>query len=331
MRKRRSSPARRAAAVCPLPAALLLCAACRAHPDWAAALTRMYVSCWRLLGRLSAELPVPLCWVLGGAFAAFLAASVCAGRFFRAGAALLTALAVFIGGWGVSCRSAPLAAQISGRRVTLEQLCVTLAQDAEANASAAPDAAAIFAAVPGVMDAAAQWLGVPAGGFAAPRASKASGALSRLLTEGVFIPFTGEALVNEALPACCLPYVACHEAAHARGVTREDDANLMAYLACSASEEAYFRFSGAVCALSFALEDLHRTDAAAYERVCDALSEETRAALCARSAFWEPYVRTRTAAAATGVNAGYLAAVGAQPDGTAAYGAFVERLMQGAQ
>ena len=81
-------------------------------------------------------------------------------------------------------------------------------------------------------------------------------ALSRLFTEGVFIPFTGEALVNEAMPAVCLPYVACHEAAHARGIASEADANLLAYFACAESDDPFFRFSGTICALSFALDAL---------------------------------------------------------------------------
>lgn len=328
MRRRFSFFARRARFFLPLPAAALLLAACRAHPGWAAALTaHVYAPCWRLLGRAAAYLPLPACWALAGGFALFAALCVFRRRFGRALAAVLTALAVFLGGWGVSCQKAPLAAQITSERISLEQLCAQLAAAADENACAAPDADAIFAAVPASLDAAADRLGIPAGGFAAPRASGLSSLLTRLFTEGIFIPFTGEALVNEAMPACCLPFVACHEAAHARGVAREEDANLAAYLACSLSDDAFFRFSGAVCALSFALDDLRAADAAAYSRVCGALSGRTRDALCARSAFWEPYRGTRAAAAAVSVNEGYLFSIGAQESGTAAYGEFVERML----
>ena len=50
-------------------------------------------------------------------------------------------------------------------------------------------------------------------------------------------------------------------------------------------------------------------------------------ALCARSAFWEPYRETPAAAAAMSVNESYLSSVGGQPEGAASYGAFVETLL----
>ena len=104
-------------------------------------------------------------------------------------------------------------------------------------------------------------------------------------------------------------------AAEAAGVITEE----AAYSALS--------YDNGTTALSFALDDLRAADAAAYARVCGALSGRTRDALCARSAFWEPYRGARAAAAAVSVNEGYLFSIGAQESGTAAYGEFVERML----
>ena len=313
----------------PLPGALVLLACCRAHPAlasfWAA---RVFVPCARALGRVSARLPVPAVFPLAAGLAAFLLVSLCRRKFFRAFTALALTAAIFFSGWGVCCaRPALKAASSAASPNDLAALCLSLAAQADANVSASPEIGAIFAAVPAALDAVAPRFSLPAGGFATPRASRMPQALSRLFTEGVFIPFTGEALVNEAMPAVCLPYVACHEAAHARGIASEADANLLAYFACAESDDPFFRFSGAICALSFALDALQTADPASCASVRAALSEPVTAALTARSAFWEPYRETPAAAAAMSVNESYLSSVGGQPEGAASYGAFVETLL----
>ena len=313
----------------PLPAALAFLACCRARPALAAFWTaRVFVPCARALGRVSARLPVPAVFPLAVGLAAFLLVSLCGRKFFRAFASLALTMAVFLSGWGVCCARPGLdTASGASSAGDLTALCLSLSAQADANVSSAPETHAIFSAVPAALDAIAPRFSLPAGGFAAPRASRMPQALSRLFTEGVFIPFTGEALVNEAMPAVCLPYVACHEAAHARGITREADANLLAYFACAESDDPFFRFSGAICALSFALDALRTADPAAFPSVRAALSEPVSAALTARSAFWEPYRETPAAAAAMSVNETYLSSVGGQPAGSASYGAFIETLL----
>lgn len=313
-----------------LGAALAFHACCRAHPSLAALWTaRAFVPCARALGRAAALLPVPAAFALAAGLTVFVAVGVFKKKFFRAFASLALAAALLLDGWGVCCAQPGLELPASPAAAgSLEALCLSLATQADANASPAPGADAIFSAVPAALDAIAPRFSLASGGFAAPRASRMPRVLSRLFTEGVFIPLTGEALVNEAMPAVCLPYVACHEAAHARGIAREADANLLAYFACAESGDPFFRFSGAVCALSFALDALRRTDPAAYASVQAALSEPVAAALTARSAFWEPYLETPAAAAAMSVNERYLTSVGSQPAGTASYGAFIETLLR---
>src|SRR5690606_2945838 len=55
---------------------------------------------------------------------------------------------------------------------------------------------------------------------------------------------SGEANINTRLPAFVLPFVTCHEIAHQLGVAKEDEANLVGYLAAIHSNNATFQYSG---------------------------------------------------------------------------------------
>ncbi|MGC4057428.1 MAG: DUF3810 domain-containing protein [Chitinophagaceae bacterium] len=60
---------------------------------------------------------------------------------------------------------------------------------------------------------------------------------------GYYNPFTGEAQVNAHEPDFMLPFVVAHEMAHQTGIAAEDDANLMAYIACVENGSDHARFS----------------------------------------------------------------------------------------
>jgi len=47
-----------------------------------------------------------------------------------------------------------------------------------------------------------------------------------------------------------LPFVAVHELAHLAGFAPEDEANFVAWLACTRSDDPWFRYSGQVAALA---------------------------------------------------------------------------------
>ncbi len=61
---------------------------------------------------------------------------------------------------------------------------------------------------------------------------------------GVYSFFTGEANINIAFPDYTIPYTAAHELAHQRGIAREDEANFVAFLVCTASDDTYIQYSG---------------------------------------------------------------------------------------
>lgn len=87
--------------------------------------------------------------------------------------------------------------------------------------------------------------------------------LSMMDAAGMYIPFTGEAIVDARLSPVTLPFAACHEAAHALGYGREDEANYAAYRMCLKGDVS-FRYSGTLYALKYAMDALRDADAAAW-------------------------------------------------------------------
>lgn len=76
---------------------------------------------------------------------------------------------------------------------------------------------------------------------------------------GAYFPWTGEAVFSAGEPTITLPFLATHESAHAAGFAGEDEANYLAYLACLQGD-GYFRYSGTMYALYYAMEALHDAD-----------------------------------------------------------------------
>ncbi len=77
---------------------------------------------------------------------------------------------------------------------------------------------------------------------------------------GIFMPITAESSV----PADCatedMPYTMAHEAAHRLAVASEQEANFCAFLACEASEDVRFRYSGFFSAFVYCYNALYRVD-----------------------------------------------------------------------
>lgn len=60
---------------------------------------------------------------------------------------------------------------------------------------------------------------------------------------GYYNPFSGEAQLSTDIPTVLAPYTVCHEIAHQLGYAPEDEANFVGYLACSKSNNTYFKYS----------------------------------------------------------------------------------------
>ena len=106
-----------------------------------------------------------------------------------------------------------------------------------------------------------------------PSAAKALG------IAGWWSPLTSEAVVDATLSELNLPFVACHELMHAKGVASEAQANYLAYLACMQGD-AIFRYSGTMNALWYAMRCLRDTDESAWEAAVSDMDTDVRANFC---------------------------------------------------
>ena len=82
-------------------------------------------------------------------------------------------------------------------------------------------------------------------------------------TWGMFIPLTGEALVDPLEPAPLLPFTAVHELMHMDGIADEGEANIAAWRRCAAHGGA-FADSARLWALRYAMGRLREADPAAW-------------------------------------------------------------------
>lgn len=142
---------------------------------------------------------------------------------------------------------------------------------------------------------------------------------------GVFFPLTGEANINTHAPDCFIPSTVAHELAHQRGVAREQDANFTAVVVCAESEDANFKYSGALLAyihLSNALRGASYED---WVAVSSSLGEDVRRDLVANNEYWAQ-LQTPIAEVSETVYEEFLYSQG-QELGMRSYGACVDLLV----
>jgi len=147
-------------------------------------------------------------------------------------------------------------------------------------------------------------------------------AMSYAHTTGVYTAITGEANLNIDFPDYSLPYTAAHELAHQRGVSREDEANFIAFLVCLESDDNYIRYSGALGMLEYTLNALYSANKDLYKEVYLALEEEVKGELRAYSAFFNKYRESTASKVNNAVNDTYLKMQGTE--GTKSYGMAVD-------
>lgn len=73
---------------------------------------------------------------------------------------------------------------------------------------------------------------------------KPDGFLNGLGISGFYNPFLGESNLDHSFSTIYLPFLMAHEMAHGYGFAREGEANFIAYLACEASTNPLYRYSG---------------------------------------------------------------------------------------
>lgn len=119
---------------------------------------------------------------------------------------------------------------------------------------------------------------------------------------GVYTFFTGEANINIAFPDYTIPYTAAHELAHQRGISREDEANFVAFLVCIGSDDPYIRYSGYLNLYEFVSDALYQYDRDLYKQVKQTLSLDVRYEMYAYSCFFDKYRDSAVGAISGAVN-----------------------------
>ncbi|MCT4607288.1 MAG: DUF3810 domain-containing protein [Marinisporobacter sp.] len=163
------------------------------------------------------------------------------------------------------------------------------------------------------------------GNYGNPKGIILSSAMSYTGIAGIYCPFTGEANVNIAITATSIPSTTCHEMAHQRGFSREDEANYIAYLTCTMHPDVDFQYSGTVLALIHSMNALYRVNEEKYMKLKELYKEGLVRDLAYMRSFWQQY-EGPVERASTKLNNAYLKA-NHQKDGVRSYGRMVDLLI----
>ncbi len=104
-----------------------------------------------------------------------------------------------------------------------------------------------------------------AGGRLRGRQITPDGALFRFGISGIYMPFTGESSIDNALHPLEKPFTMAHELAHGYGWTEEATANFVAYLSCLNSADNYTRYSGLIVYYRYVASNYKRINPEAYK------------------------------------------------------------------
>ena len=136
---------------------------------------------------------------------------------------------------------------------------------------------------------------------------------------GIYTFFTGEANVNTVYPDYATVFTAAHEMAHQRGISREDEANFVAFLACAAAEDPYIRYAGHLNLFQYVYNALYSADKALALSL--PLPDGVKKEFNAYNAVYDKYDNTGIGAFSEAVNNVYLEAMGTE--GVVSYGLVV--------
>lgn len=97
------------------------------------------------------------------------------------------------------------------------------------------------------------------GYYPTPKAFAFSDFFSQQYMMGYYFPFSMEANYNDVMYIANIPVTICHELSHVKGFLYENDANFIGYLACTTSEDPFFRYSGYLSVLDYLNRDLYES------------------------------------------------------------------------
>ena len=188
-----------------------------------------------------------------------------------------------------------------------------------------PDFSSLAAQAGAGYDVLAQQSDAFTGGLGSVKPLAAWQLFSQTGTTGIFVCLTAEACVNPDTYTVWIPFTMCHELAHRQAVAAEDEANFCAYLACMASEDDDFRYSGAFGAYIYCHNALSKIDKTAASQIWSTLSDGVLADIRAANAHYEQY-EGKVQDAAQKVNDTYLKAF-SEESGVQSYGEAADLLI----
>jgi hypothetical protein len=139
--------------------------------------------------------------------------------------------------------------------------------------------------------------------------------------------FTVEANYNNDMPRVDIPSTVCHELGHIRGFNNEDEANYISFLACIASKNYEFQYSGYLMAYSYCMNDLYKTNLDAFNKISSELSPNVKKELKNDSAYWKDYKGAISKLYDKAYDA--LLKAGGQEEGINSYNAVVKLIVSG--
>lgn len=139
---------------------------------------------------------------------------------------------------------------------------------------------------------------------------------------GVYTFFTGESNLNIKFPDYSIPYTAAHELAHQRGIAREDEANMIAFLVSMESDDEYIRYSAYVNVFEYIMNALYRADKNLYMKVYRKLDKSVISEQVAYGKFFKKYEKSVTSQVSGTINDAYLQSQGTP--GRKSYGMVVD-------
>ena len=98
-----------------------------------------------------------------------------------------------------------------------------------------------------------------------PNAMVFSKIMSVMGFTGLYFPFTGESNINVDVPSSFIPATVAHELAHQLGYASEQECNFIGILACIASDDTVYQYSGYMRGLLYLMNALYASNYDAWK------------------------------------------------------------------
>lgn len=119
------------------------------------------------------------------------------------------------------------------------------------------DEAELIALASEAMKSMGEQYGQLAGYYVTPKYLTCSEFFSQQSIMGYYFPFSLEANINSLMYVTNVAPTVCHELSHTKGFIYEDDANMIAYLACIRSEDEFLQYCGYLSVLNYVNNDFY--------------------------------------------------------------------------